>query len=628
MSTTATRTSPRVRHRRWVLRGVVAGAVAVLAVGVLGRGPRRPEAAAPAPAVLPGAAAGGQADPGIQAVAPGEAGKAGDLSVTQEAMDLAEIRVAPVTRQVVPETLAVSGTIEAGGDQTARVTPRVGGRVARVLVVAGDSVRTGQTLALIESSELAQAQAAYRQAAARAQVARGNLERQRKMASLGVFGRPKVEETRGLSAAAEGEVNAARGEVAEARHEVAEARADRAALEAEAASVQSEGESAQSEVTEVEGQVQALQAGLTQTQAQAKVARARLERADLLLKEQLVSRQEWEQTEADHQRAEADVAAARAGIAQMKTRVESAKARRRAMEAKARAALGRVQQAGARIEVALAKQAQAESRVAAAVKRGEIGGQALAREEAVYKGGFATSREVVEAEAALQQAQLEQQAASESVRLLGGSPGGGNVVSVTAPIAGRVQERSVTLGESVDTQKSLFALVDLAQVWAQLAVAPRDLSRVRLGQRVELTADSVAGRAITGTVSAIGSAANDTTRAVPVRVSLANAAGALRPGVFVRGHLVTDVRRQQIVVPRAAIQEHTGRKTLYVALDRPGEFEVRHVALGTAGDGWQEVAGGLQGTERIAVSGTFYLKSEALKSQLSDGCCAVEKGEE
>ena len=47
------------------------------------------------------------------------------------------------------------------------------------------------------------------------------------------------------------------------------------------------------------------------------------------------------------------------------------------------------------------------------------------------------------------------------------------------------------------------------------------------------------------------------------------------------------------------------------------------MTLGAEGEDWREVAEGLNPGERIATQGTFYLKSEALKSALSDGCCAV-----
>lgn len=77
-------------------------------------------------------------------------------------------------------------------------------------------------------------------------------------------------------------------------------------------------------------------------------------------------------------------------------------------------------------------------------------------------------------------------------------------------------------------------------------------------------------------------------------------------------------------MPEGALQEHTGRATLYIARpEKEGTFEVRHVVLGVEGDGWREISEGLEAGEPLATAGTFYLKSEALKNSLSDGCCAV-----
>jgi RND family efflux transporter MFP subunit len=149
---------------------------------------------------------------------------------------------------------------------------------------------------------------------------------------------------------------------------------------------------------------------------------------------------------------------------------------------------------------------------------------------------------------------------------------------------------------------------------------------MRPGQRVLLTSETAPGRIFTGTISALGNTADEKTRAVQVRVALMNRDGALRPETFVRGNIVTDVRQERVTVPTEALQDHQGKPTVYVATgDQPGDFEVRHVKLGVRGEGWREIADGLESGERIATGGTFYLKSEALKSSLSDGCCAPAK---
>ena len=114
-------------------------------------------------------------------VSEGEAGKVGDLQVTEEALQLAKIKIEPVVQKLVAEKLSVSGSVQAGGDQLVKVTPRVTGKVVKLLAQSGDSVRAGQSLAVLESTELAQAQALYRQSSARVSAATKNLERQRQL---------------------------------------------------------------------------------------------------------------------------------------------------------------------------------------------------------------------------------------------------------------------------------------------------------------------------------------------------------------------------------------------------------------------------------------------------------------
>lgn len=501
-----------------VLAGVILGLM--LAYFVIS-GTRKPQTARPQ---------------NILTVGEKEAGKVGDLTLTAEAMELADIRLAPAEVRVVKEFLSVSGVIQTGGDQVAKVTPRVAGKVIQLLAQVGDQVRRGQTLAILESADLAQVQAEYRQAAAEARAQESNLARQRDLARLGQFGRPQVEESRSQSITSERDLHHARHQLAEERSRVQQATAERDVL------------------------------------------RARWQRAQAL--KELVSLQDQERIQADLKKAEADLLGAR-------VRVE-----------------------GAAGDLGLAE------------KRYTIARSGLAREEKVFSAGYLTSRELVQAESTAQMARVRLDSAAERVVLLGGTPGGSSEVSLLSPIAGKVQELTVTLGETVATDRAAYSIVNLDRVWAQLAIAPRDLPKIKIGDPIEISADSAPGRLFRGKVSHVSAGSDEVTRAIYVRTLLQNPDGALKTGSYVRGNLITDVRHQKVTVPEGALQEHTGRPTLYVAVSgKPGEFEVRHVLLGAKGDKWREVSKGLKPGEAVAVSGTFYLKSQALKSSLSDGCC-------
>ncbi len=472
----------------------------------------------------------------ILTVGPNRAGKVGDLTLTEEAMQLAEVRSALPEVRLVEDKLKVSGSVRTGGSQLAKVTPSAAGKIVELRAQIGDRVRAGQLLATVESTQLAEVQAEYRQALARTRALRDNLVRQRELARLGEFGRPQVEEARNRSLESERDVHAAEHHLQEER------------------------------------------AAQKQAEAELEVLTTRWRRAESLA--EVVSGQDRERIRADYEKARAALAAAASRVA------------------------------GAEGDLTLAR------------KRLGIASSALSREEKVYTGQHLTSRELVEAESALRLAEVDRESAAERVRLLGGEPGAGNRLALRAPISGTVQECAVTLGESVTPERLAFSVVNLANVWAELAVAPKDLPLLKVGDTVELTAESAPGKTFRGRVENIGAASDERTRAIYVRARLANPQAALKAGTFLTGFLITDVRQRRLTVPDTALQEHTGRPTLYVALEgHPGAFEVRHVVLGARGDHWYEVAEGLQPGEPLAVSGTFYLKSEALKSSLSDGCC-------
>jgi len=95
---------------------------------------------------------------------PGQEEPRGPLRVelTPAAIAAAGIKTEPVVLRAVDEVLSLSGTIGYDENQVAHVAPRIGGRVTKILVDFGDTVRSGQVLAEIDSPDLGQALADWR----------------------------------------------------------------------------------------------------------------------------------------------------------------------------------------------------------------------------------------------------------------------------------------------------------------------------------------------------------------------------------------------------------------------------------------------------------------------------------
>lgn len=120
-----------------------------------------------------------------------------------------------------------------------------------------------------------------------------------------------------------------------------------------------------------------------------------------------------------------------------------------------------------------------------------------------------------------------------------------------APLSGVVTRVLARPGEVVAPGQTVLAVADLSRLKLSLYVLERDLGRVRVGQRVELTADPFPGRVFVGTVASINPRAEFTPRNVQtqrdrlnlvfgVKVRVDNPDGALKPGmpvdaVFVSG---------------------------------------------------------------------------------------------
>jgi len=220
--------SPRSEERRrrpggWALRGLLGVGLVVLGVaggivwserraavsgsasGGSERGGRSAKGDTPMPAV-PGMPAGQRPEAGV-------ATKDDDpveVSLTPEAVERAGIKMAAVRREASVGTMTVPGTVMSNAYRDTKVNALVGGIVRRVAVELGQAVGRGQALAVIFSSELADAQMKYLSMQASFVADHQKLDRTEKLAAIGAASRQELEEITAVHHTHETEVAAAR----------------------------------------------------------------------------------------------------------------------------------------------------------------------------------------------------------------------------------------------------------------------------------------------------------------------------------------------------------------------------------------------------------------------------------
>ena len=192
--------------------GVIVAA-ALLALGALGgamiteRRQGRTSATAPMSVGPPGRDAAAHTASPPAATVPDEVV---EVTLTPEAVERAGIKLAVVQARSVDSVLKVPGTVTSNAYRDTKVNALAGGVVRQVSVELGAAVKRGQTLAVVFSSELADAQMKYLSMRATFQADHQKLERTQKLVSLGAASRQELDDVTAAHAAHETEVESAR----------------------------------------------------------------------------------------------------------------------------------------------------------------------------------------------------------------------------------------------------------------------------------------------------------------------------------------------------------------------------------------------------------------------------------
>jgi Cu(I)/Ag(I) efflux system membrane fusion protein len=114
-------------------------------------------------------------------------------------------------------------------------------------------------------------------------------------------------------------------------------------------------------------------------------------------------------------------------------------------------------------------------------------------------------------------------------------------ITIQSPIGGIVIEKLKQEGDRVRTGDRIYTVADLNQVWIKLDAYESDLVWLRYGQEVTFSTEAYPGEEFTGRIAFIDPVLDKQTRTVKVRVNVPNSDGKLKPEMFVRATVKSDV---------------------------------------------------------------------------------------
>lgn len=247
------------------------------------------------------------------------------------------------------------------------------------------------------------------------------------------------------------------------------------------------------------------------------------------------------------------------------------------------------------------------------------------RIKALVEKKIAARKDILQAETDYQMARTELHTDEERLSLYGVSPSdlkNANhrkpLLPVRSPIGGIITEKHAIVGELADPSTSLYTVADLSSVWVMVDINEKDLAKVHRGQPAAVTVSAFPELKLKGRITYIADLVDEATRTVKARVEVANPGRKLKPEMFATVELTLAADAPPVLaVPEDALQDLDGKKVVFVA-EENDEFAARPVQTGRTTGGLVEIVSGLAEGENYAVKGSFILKSELKKGEMTD----------
>lgn len=197
-------------------------------------------------------------------------------------------------------------------------------------------------------------------------------------------------------------------------------------------------------------------------------------------------------------------------------------------------------------------------------------------------------------------------------------------VPVVSPIDGYIEKILVQTGQFVDPQTQMFGIINNDYIHADLMVFEKDVHKVKKGQKVSFTVESVQDKNLSATIFSVEKNFERNPRVVRVHAEIDQKEYSLIPGMCIHGKIYTESTSVN-ALPEEAIIVENGKPYIFVveANEKDGErewvFNPVEIRTGATDRGWVEIKflESLPKDTQVAWNNAYYLIAEMKKSETS-----------
>ena len=180
--------------------------------------------------------------------------------------------------------------------------------------------------------------------------------------------------------------------------------------------------------------------------------------------------------------------------------------------------------------------------------------------------------------------------------------------AIRSPIQGIMTLRNIEVGNMVTNNQVVASVAKFDPLLARIQVTEKDFGKITVGQTARITVEAAPEREFTGTVKMISPVVDPESGTVKVTVEIPRTdKSLLRPGMFASVYIITETRRNTLVIPKKAlVLEGEGNQVFTFETDPEsgrGQAQRRRIEIGFTDSDRLEILNGLSQGERVITVG-------------------------
>ena len=182
---------------------------------------------------------------------------------------------------------------------------------------------------------------------------------------------------------------------------------------------------------------------------------------------------------------------------------------------------------------------------------------------------------------------------------------------ITSPVDGVITEMTADENYRVNTESTLFKVSDSQNMRAEVKLSDGDIKNIEVGQRVEITSDSLPdNEKIEGAVSQISGVAEKSSSLdesnTTVKIQL-NETRGLKPGATITATIFYKESRNVVKIPYSSVINENGKYYAFV-VGNGNKVSKKEIRVGVTDDSSYEILSGVSVGERVVTVADEMLK--------------------